>query len=109
MTITTDAVTYDLGPASDIPAGEGRAYDVAGRQLAVFHLRGGVLRVVDAVCPHKGGPIADGQTDGRVVLCPLHLTAFDLETGCAVGSPLTLNTYPVRIDDAGHVIVTAAG
>lgn len=109
MTLTTDTVAYDLGPASDIPAGEGRAYEVAGRQLAVFHLRGGVLRVVDAVCPHKGGPIADGQTDGRFVLCPLHLTAFDLETGCAAGSTFALRTYPVRIDDAGHVIVTVAG
>ena len=38
---------YDLGPLSEIPAGEGRAYDVAGRQLAVFHLRTSEVRVVD--------------------------------------------------------------
>ena len=34
---------------------------------------------VSAVCPHKGGPIADGQIDSAVVLCPLHLNAFDLD------------------------------
>lgn len=98
-------LVHDLGPLTDIPAGEGRAYEVAGRQLAVFHLRAGALRVVDAVCPHKGGPIADGQSDGRVVLCPLHLTAFDLQTGCAVGAGYALATYPAQVDEAGHVLV----
>ena len=63
------------------------------------------LQVVDAVCPHKGGPIADGQSDGRVVLCPLHLTAFDLQTGCAVGAGYALATYPAQVDEAGHVLV----
>jgi len=103
--MTATALAHDLGPLSDIPAGEGRAYDVAGRQLAVFHLRSGTLRVVDAVCPHRGGPLADGQTDGRVVICPLHLTAFDLETGCAVGAAYALATYPAHVDEAGHVVV----
>ncbi len=98
-------LVHDLGPLCDIPVGEGRAYDVAGRQIAVFHLRDGALRVVDAVCPHKGGPIADGQTDGRVVLCPLHLTAFNLETGCAVGAAYTLATYSWHVDEADHVVV----
>ena len=96
---------YDLGPLSEIPAGEGRAYDVAGRQLAVFHLRTSEVRVLDAVCPHKGGPIADGQTDGRVVLCPLRLTAFDLTTGCAADGRYTLTSYPCQVDENGHVIV----
>ncbi len=36
-----------------------------------------------AVCTHKGGPIADGQIDARIVLCPLHLNAFELDTGCS--------------------------
>lgn len=103
---TSLTCTHDLGPLTDIPSGEGRAYDVAGRQIAVFHLRSGALRAVDAVCPHRGGPIADGQTDGRVVLCPLHLTAFDLTTGCATGSSYRLTTYPAAVDGAGHVQVT---
>ena len=58
-----------LGPVDDIPMGEGRAYAVAGRQIVVFRLRDGSLRALDAVCPHRGGPLADGLTDGRVVVC----------------------------------------
>ena len=106
MTATSTLAAYDLGALAAIPAGEGRAYQVAGRQLAVFHLRTGAVHAVDAVCPHKGGPLADGQTDGRVVLCPLHLTAFDLTTGCAPGSAYRVATYPTSVDEAGHVIVS---
>jgi nitrite reductase (NADH) small subunit len=97
---------YDLGPLTLIPAGEGRAYEVAGRQIAVFRLRSGAVRALDAVCPHRGGPIADGQSDGRVVLCPLHLTAFDLSTGCATGADYRLTPYVTAVTAAGHVIVT---
>jgi nitrite reductase (NADH) small subunit len=61
-----------LGPVGDIPVGQGRAYVVEGRQIAVFRLRDRSLRALDAVCPHRGGPLADGLTDADVVVCPLH-------------------------------------
>ncbi len=102
---TATMLAHNLGPLSDIPSGEGRAYELDGRQIAVFHLRDGAVRVVDAACPHRGGPLADGQTDGQVVLCPLHLRAFDLKTGCATGGDYALTTYPAQVDDVGDVIV----
>ena len=40
-----------------------------------------LLRAVDAVCPHRGGPLADGLADDRVVVCPLHGHTFDMCTG----------------------------
>jgi len=58
-----------VGPIDDIPVGEGRAYAVDGRQVAIFRLRDGSLRALDAVCPHRGGPLADGLTDAHVVVC----------------------------------------
>ena len=90
---------HDLGPIAQVPAGEGRAFAVAGEQIAIFRLRDGSLRAVSAVCPHKGGPIADGQIDAAVVLCPLHLNAFDLTTGCSTTSDYTLRTYDVQVID----------
>jgi nitrite reductase (NADH) small subunit len=93
-----------LGPVGDIPMGEGRAYAVEGRQIAVFRLRDGSLRALDAVCPHRGGPLADGLTDGRIVVCPLHGFTYDLATGEEVancGAPVT--TYPVCVDDTGTI------
>jgi nitrite reductase/ring-hydroxylating ferredoxin subunit len=87
-----------LGPLTDIPLGEGRSYAVDGQMIAVFRLRDGSLRAVDAVCPHKGGPLADGQIDNKVVVCPLHLNAWDLATGCSQSGQPAINVYPVRVD-----------
>jgi nitrite reductase/ring-hydroxylating ferredoxin subunit len=89
----------------ELPVGEGRAFDVAGEQVAVFHLRDGSLRAVSAVCPHRGGPIADGQIDNRVVLCPLHLNAFQLDTGCSTTGESPLKTYRVELEGDGNVVV----
>ena len=88
-----------LGPVAQIPVGEGRAFDVAGEQVAVFRLRDGSLRALSAVCSHKGGPIADGQIDARIVLCPLHLNAFELDTGCSPTGAPPLRRYDVSVAD----------
>jgi nitrite reductase (NADH) small subunit len=94
-----------LGRIDEIPVGEGRAYAVDGDMVAVFRLRDGSLRAVSAVCPHAGGPLADGLTDLRVVVCPLHQHTFDLATGCSTTGQPALTVYAVSVDDSGHVIV----
>ena len=98
-------MSIDLGPLSQIPYGEGRAFALAGEQIAIFRLRDGSLRAVSAVCPHKGGPIADGQIDAKIVLCPLHMNAFDLTTGCSTTGADPLRTYDVSVDDDQIVVV----
>ena len=62
-----------LGPVTEIPLGEGRTYDVNGEMVAVFRLRDGSVRALSAVCPHRGGPMADGQIDAKVVIYTWHL------------------------------------
>ncbi|QNK80042.1 Rieske (2Fe-2S) protein [Nakamurella sp. PAMC28650] len=104
MTTTTGTV---LGPVEQIPPGEGRAFDVGGEQVAVFRLRNGRVHAVSAVCPHRGGPIADGQTDGTVVLCPLHLNAFELSTGCSTTGQPGLAVWSVAVDDDGQIVIQA--
>jgi nitrite reductase (NADH) small subunit len=94
-----------LGPLDQIPVGEGRAFDVSGEQVAVFRLRDGNLRAVSAVCSHKGGPIADGLSDLHVVICPLHLNAFDLATGCSTTGAPPLRTYDVQLDGEQIVVL----
>ena len=93
-----------LGNLEDIPVGEGRAYAVGDEMVAVFRLRDGTVRAVSAVCPHRGGPLADGQIDNRVVVCPLHLNAFDLRTGCSTSEQPPLTVYAVHVD-ADHQIL----
>ena len=93
-----------LGPLEEIPYGEGRTYAVGPDMIAVFRLRDGSLRAVSAVCPHKGGPLADGQIDNKVVVCPLHLYSWDLSTGCSQSGQPSIDVYPVRVDD-GHIVL----
>lgn len=74
-----------------VHAGDGRAF-------AVFVLSDG-YRVSDALCPHNGGPLAQGRLfDGGQVVCPWHWYRFDLETGaCATVSQYRLAIYPVIV------------
>jgi nitrite reductase (NADH) small subunit len=90
---------HNLGPVDRIPLGEGRAFQVGDRQVAVFRLRDGRVLATQAHCPHQGGPLADGIVGGGSVLCPLHGRRFDL------GSCADLATYPVELDRQGNVLV----
>ncbi|MCV7357814.1 Rieske (2Fe-2S) protein [Mycolicibacterium fluoranthenivorans] len=94
-----------LGPVSQIPPGEGRTFAVEDAQIAVFRLRDGSLRALDAVCPHKGGPLADGLADDSVVVCPLHGATFDLCTGQDVAGGDPVRSYPVAEVD-GQIQIT---
>ena len=94
-----------LGPLDQVPVGEGRAFGVDGEQVAVFRLRDGSLRAVSAVCPHRGGPIADGTIDERVVLCPLHQHAFELDTGCSSTGTAPLRSYEVFADSDRNIVL----
>jgi nitrite reductase (NADH) small subunit len=100
-------VSIDLGPVDQIPPGEGRAFDVDGTQIAVFRLRDGSLRGLDAVCPHRGGPLADGLTDDTVVVCPLHNHTFDLCSGVEVGgAQMSVRSYSPE-EVAGRIVIAA--
>ena len=106
MTTETEAVR--LGPVAEIPVGEGRAYAIGAEQVAVFRLGNGELRAVSAICPHAGGPLADGQIDDQVVICPLHLHVFELDTGCSRTGQPGLTRYAVHQDADGFVVVGSA-
>ncbi|KQR12342.1 Rieske 2Fe-2S domain-containing protein [Cellulomonas sp. Leaf334] len=108
MSTQAVGVEHVLGRLSEIPPGEGRAYAVAGRQVAVFRLRDGTVRALDAVCPHRGGPLADGQTDADVVVCPLHAHVFDLSTGACRSGQDDVASYAVRVEE-GLVVVVLPG
>jgi len=80
----------------DIPLGEGRSITLDGRRIAIFRSAAGWY-ALDAVCPHMGGPLADGIVCDRSVICPLHDRRFDLQTGAGMNSDDTVLAHGVEV------------
>lgn len=93
--------------SENIPPREGRAVEVAGREIALFNL-GDRFLATDNRCPHQGGPLCDGIVTGTSVVCPLHAWKVDLASGGverpAVAKEHCVETYPVRVED-GIVVI----
>ena len=96
--------TVDRFASTTSPSGRA-APSPSTAQVAVFRLRDGAPARVSAVCPHAGGPLADGLTDDEVVICPLHQHVFDLATGCSPPASRRFAVYTVRVDESGDVHV----
>jgi nitrite reductase (NADH) small subunit len=94
-----------LGPASSVPPGEGRVYSVEGEKIAVFRTRAGEVYAVQAECPHRGGPLADGLLGGTTLICPLHAWKFDLKTGQALFADCGLKTFCVTVDPSDTIVL----
>ncbi len=70
-----------------------------GRTFAVFVLDGELI-VTDGLCPHRRGPLAEGQVRRGAVVCPWHWYTYDLRTGaCRTSDEYTLARYPVVLRD----------
>ncbi len=86
-----------LCTASDLPAeGAAKEFSVQDKTLCVAMIDGKPL-ALDNVCPHRGGPLAEGAIEGGKVVCPWHQWEFDLATGAATdGSDTKAIAYPLR-------------
>jgi nitrite reductase (NADH) small subunit len=98
------ATAHVVGRIEEIPMGEGRTFVAGGTQVAVFRLRDGSLHATQAACPHAGGPLADGQTDVNVLVCPLHQYAYRWSDGASTRGALAIRVFPVR-EENGNVVV----
>jgi nitrite reductase (NADH) small subunit len=103
-TTTAGPKAYTVGMTDDVPLGEGRTFVVGTEQVAVFRLRDGSLHATQAACPHAGGPLADGQSDLNVLVCPLHQYAYRWSDGSSTSGAAPIRTYPVRERD-GYLVV----
>lgn len=93
-----------VAPASDIPDGEGRVFEVSGRAVAVFNVHGR-FHAIDNECPHRGGPLGEGDLDGAIVCCPWHAWRWDVTTGANVNNPaVTIACFPVSVEDGAILI-----
>ncbi len=98
----------DVGAHADL-ARDGRMAAKAGdNELALF-LVGDEVHCTDGLCPHEGGPMAQGEVSNGVVACPWHGWTFRTKDGSPTdGNTCALRSYPVKVED-GRLLVSVAG
>jgi len=90
---------FEVGTLEDFPIGTSHVRVVNDRKIALFHTRSGLF-ASDNTCPHRGGPLGEGDLIGEEVICPWHLWTFDVRTGKTdIDSDLHLTTHEVRVDE----------
>jgi nitrite reductase (NADH) small subunit len=89
---------------SDVAPGTGKQVSVEGKELAVFNIDG-TFRAIDNECPHRGGPLAEGDVEGCLVTCPWHAWQFDVTSGESVTDDMKVATYEVKVD--GDAVLVA--
>lgn len=85
---------------ADVPEGDSKAFDVAGRQVLIARAPMGIY-AVGAICSHQQQALEGGKMKACFLFCPLHGVRFDLRDGKPAGT-LTdqpIPTWPVKIED----------
>jgi nitrite reductase (NADH) small subunit len=83
----------------EVPVGRSKAYEIEGRTIALYHTADGFF-ATDNVCPHRGGPLAQGDLIGNEINCPWHLWGFDVATGVCTGdASVSVASYPVLVEN----------
>lgn len=71
---------------------------IEGEKVALIKVGGEVFAVQDT-CPHRGGPLSEGDLEGYVLHCPLHAWPFDVRSGlCPIIRGARIRTYAVRVE-----------
>ena len=87
-----------VATVQEIPAGQAKKVRIGNKDVAIFNMNGTFFALDDS-CPHRGGPLSEGELDGQEVTCPWHGAVFDVTTGSVLGAPAPRDVahYAVRI------------
>jgi 3-phenylpropionate/trans-cinnamate dioxygenase ferredoxin component len=96
---------HEVARLEDIAPGELLRVEVGARLVCLANV-GGVIYAVDDDCTHTGGPLDEGELNGHMLTCPIHLAQFDVRNGQVLRGPARepLDAYSVRIED-GRIFV----
>lgn len=103
-----DGQDFEVCRADELPEGARRTVRLGDEEIALFNV-GGNIYALENHCPHRGGPLGEGDLQGHVVHCPLHAWPFDLRTGVCTQFPnARVRIFKVRVEN-GAVRVTRSG
>ena len=90
----------DAGAAAEIPEGEARVIELAGKSIAICHVEGAGYFAIENRCSHDDGPLGEGELVDDRIECPRHGALFDVRSGDAKTLPAVrpVTTYEVRVE-----------
>ena len=93
-----------LADLSQVPPESALEVMVGDQPYAICHT-GGAVRALSGVCPHRGGPLGQGQIHDGNVVCPYHLWEFDCATGAySYDASKGVPTFEVKVEN-GEIFV----
>jgi len=75
-----------VADTKDIVKGEMINVEVKGENILIANVKGNYY-AIEGICSHKLGMLAEGVLNGKVVICPLHQSEFDVTSGKIVNIP----------------------
>jgi len=88
---------------SDLGEGTISAVDLKGSHILLAKI-GGEVSAVSGTCTHEETDLALGFVLEERVVCPLHLSQFDLRTGEVMNPPATLPLHRYNVKIQGDTI-----
>ncbi len=79
-TTKTETTWYRVAGIDELADGTVTAVEAGTRTIALTR-QGDQYGAIEGVCPHQGGPLADGTFQDGVLRCPWHGWGFDPKTG----------------------------
>jgi 3-phenylpropionate/trans-cinnamate dioxygenase ferredoxin subunit len=92
-----------VATVDEIQPGQAKQVTVNGRLVAVFNVAG-TLYAIEDTCPHRGGPLFEGEVEGTEVVCPWHGARFELTTGTHLSPPASRDVACFKVQVVGNEI-----
>ncbi len=112
-----------VASVDEIPPGERKLVEVAGRSVGIFNLDGEFFALRNS-CPHQGGELCRGRVSGfvssggpgdyeysrpgEIVRCPWHGWEFDIRTGQSWFDPRRVRVRRYEVTVEPDVVTDAA-
>lgn len=88
----------DVISLDELKKSKRKTINVNNQEITLFYLDGTVY-AINSVCPHKGGPLGEGDLDGEEVVCPWHAFMFNVKTGQCLNHPgMSVKNYKIKVE-----------
>jgi len=82
---------------ADIPQDGLKVVEINDTPIVLRYING-ALKAIENVCPHRGGPVGEGDLDGDILVCPWHGWSFNVNTCQSTNNPAAvIRMFPVSV------------